>query len=265
MGQFLLIVAILVVVALLAWWHAERERKRREALATWCAVDGWSFDPAKVHSPGYGYELFERGHSRYQRFTARKKLAGATPGLEDAPGPEKATARLFEYHYAVTHSTGKSTHTDHYHFTCALLDPGADLGRVSLRREGLADKLAQAIGFDDIDLEDPEFSKRFVLRARERKDAYDLFDAAMMRYLCAHPDYVLEARGRELLAYVEEDASPETYRDLARFVHGFLAQLPRTLVNAERARQGLEPVLEAGNASTSSRRALDRLVDPRHT
>lgn len=255
MAQILLIVAVLAVVVLLAWWHAEAERKRLAELAAWCRGSGFDYDERKVRNPGHDYELFERGHSRYQRCTARRRVEQATPGL----GAAELT--LFEYHYAVTRSTGKSTHTDHYYYSCLLVDPGADLGRVALRREGLGDKLFQALGFDDIDLEDPEFSKRFVVQARERKNAYALLDGPMMQYLCALPPHGLEARGRELFACLAERGSPRSYDFLQRFALGFLAQLPRTLVNAERARQGLPPELEAGNAAASSRKQLARLTE----
>lgn len=259
MGQILLIVAVLAVVGLGVWWQIEAERKRLAALSAWCAAEGWGFDEEKLRSPDHPYDLFQRGHSRHQRWTATKRCPAATPGLE------AAELRLFEYHYAVTRHTGKHTHTDHYHFTCALVAPGLNLGAVALRREGWGDKLVQAVGFDDIDLEDPEFSRRFVVQARERRDAYELLDGAMMRYLCARPDCALETRGRELFVCVEERASRETFRALSAFVLGFLAQLPRPLVNAERARLGLAPELEAGNASRSSRRALERPADPRST
>jgi hypothetical protein len=250
--QILVVVLVVAVFGLLAWWSAARERKRLAALAAWCAREGFDFDSAKLASPGHDYDLFRRGHSRYQRYTARKDLAAAVPGLDSAG------LRLFEYHYAVTRSSGKHTRTDHYFQSCALADPGVDLGTVALRREGWGDKLVQALGFDDIDLEDPEFSGRYVVGARERKDAYDLLDGAMMRFLCAHEVRFLETRGRGLLVHLEGRASPEAFRWLAGFVLGFLAQLPRPLVNAERARRGLAPLVEAGNASTASREALDR-------
>jgi hypothetical protein len=253
--QILLVIGAVVLAAFLGWWFYEQERKRLAAIAAWCRKGDWDYDERERKSPTHPYELFSRGHSRYQRCTATGSFEGATPGLA------QAELTLFEYHYAVA----RGKHTEHHYYTCLVADPGADLGHVSLRREGLGDKLIQAAGFDDIDFEDPDFSKRFVVQARDRRDAYELFDGAMMRYLCARPNYGLETRGRELFVYWEGQASPQSFQALARFALGFLAQLPRPLVNAERARQGLEPELEAGNASTSSRQALDRLTDRRPT
>jgi hypothetical protein len=248
----ILIPVVIAAVVLLLWLNYLWERRRAEALSTWCAAQGWGFDASKIRRPRYPYELFERGSSRYQRFTAKKRLQEATPGLP------AAAVRMFEYHYEI--SNGDSSET--YEFTCALVDPGVGLGCVELRPERLGDKLVQAMGFEDIDFEDPEFSRRFLVQARDRKHAYDLFDGAMMRYLCTRGDgYALETQGRELLARAKGKATPESFEAMERFLRGFLAQLPRPLVNAERTIRGLEPLLEAGNASTSSR----GLAGPRST
>ncbi|MSR63376.1 MAG: hypothetical protein EXS08_13115 [Planctomycetes bacterium] len=247
------ILSVLAVAALLLWLTILSERKRLAAFQVWAADHGWRFDPARIRNPDLEYELFQRGHSRYLCFSALKTFPAPTPGLEPVQ------LRLFEYHYAVTRSTGKTTYTESFHFTCALLLPGLDLGHVALRPEGLGDKLVQALGFDDIDLEDPEFSKRYVVQARERREAYDLFDGPMMRFLGAREAPQLETRGRELFVCVERKPEPSGYEALAAFVLEFLAQLPRPLVNAERARRGLAPLLEAGNASSASRGALAEL------
>jgi hypothetical protein len=246
--EVVLIVALVVGLAIAAavLGHA-LERKRRAELEAWARERGWSFSAEKRGAPGHAYDLFRRGHSRFSRYHAQRCLDDATPGL-DGGG-----ATLFEYHYAVTHHTGKTSHTTHYYSTCALVDPGADLGRVLVRGEGLGDKLAQAIGFDDIDFEDGEFSRRFVVQASDRKQAYDLLDGAMMRFLVAHGGWRVETRGRELLVHRNGRVSPGAFDEIAAFTRGFLAQLPRPLVNAERGRRGLPPVIEAGNAAPSSR------------
>lgn len=253
--EYLLALLVLAGIVALVWYSVVQDRKRIQALAGWAADEGWTLDPSERKGPALDYDLFQQGHSRSCRFTAERTLEAVTPGLESA------RLRLFEYHYAVTHSTGKSTTTHHHYHVCALVDAGLELGRVRLRREGLGDKLVQALGFDDIDLEDPEFSRRYVVQAAERRDAYELLDGPMMRFLCAAPAPSLETRGRELFAYVPQAATARGYRQLAAFTRCLLAQLPRPLVNAERARLGLEPLLEAGNASPASRAALARFEE----
>ena len=256
-GPVLLVIAGVALVGFLVWYSHHLEQKRLEAFQRWARGGSWSYRPDKRKDPGYAYELFERGHSRYLQHLAWKELEAPTPGLS------AVKPALFEYHYAVTTSNGKSTTTSHHYFSCLLIDPGLDLGNVELRREGLGDKLMQAVGFDDIDPEDPEFSRRYVVKARRREDAYALLDQAMMRFLTAFKAPSLTTRGRELLLFADTKASPEVYESMARFMLRFLAQLPRPLVNAERAARGLPPLVEAGNAAPESRAALEHFEGDR--
>lgn len=245
-------IAVLALVAFLVWQSVLADRRRIEALAAWATRNGWKFADGKFGAPGLPYALFDRGHSRSSRCYATKSIA-ATPGLD------AALVELFEYHYAITHSNGKYTHTTNYYFVCARTRVACELGRVRIEREGLGDKLLQAVGFDDIDFEDHAFSKRYKVTAADRRHAYELIDGAMMRYLDHADAPAVESNGRELFAHFSGRATHDHYSGMAAFVEGFLAQLPRPLVNAERARLGQAALLEAGNAAPSSREWLERL------
>ncbi len=231
---------VVIAVAVLGW---QLEKKRRAELARWAEAHGWLFFPEKAGEPDLPFSIFGRGHSRYTRYRMTKRLPGAVPGLD------AAEAEMFEYHYAVTRHSGKSSSTSHYHFTCALVEPGLDLRHVHIRPEGFLDKIGQALGFDDIDFEDHEFSKRFVVKARDRKDAYDLIDARMMRFLLPHREWRIETAGPRLFIHRPGRPNPARFADLAAFLEGFLAELPRALVNEERQRRGLPPAVDAGSAA----------------
>ncbi len=140
---------------------------------------------------------------------------------------------------------------------CARVEPDIDLGRVLIRPESWSDKIAGAIGFDDIDFEDVQFSKRYYVSASDRRQAYDLIDGPMMRYLCSLAAPQIETRGRELFVHRSGRSNAQSYAAMAAFVSAFLTQLPRPLVNSERARTGRPAVLEAGNAAASSRKILE--------
>ncbi|HVZ93474.1 MAG TPA: DUF3137 domain-containing protein [Phycisphaerales bacterium] len=242
----IVVIVVGIVAAVLAW---QADQRRRKLLIDWAAKNGWTFSEDRVGVPDMDYDLFRVGHTRWSRYWAEREFEGATPGLE------RARVRLFEYHYAVTRSNGKQTYTQHYYFTCGAAEPGVDLGRVFIRDENWGDKLVQAVGFDDIDLEDADFSKRFVVKARDRKEAYDLLDGAMMRFLTTRGGWVIETNGRELFVYRSGRVNPGAFEDAAGLMLGFVAQLPRVMVNAERARLGLPALIEAGSAATASREA----------
>ncbi|MEM8835039.1 MAG: hypothetical protein AAGD00_04380 [Planctomycetota bacterium] len=247
-GIFFAIVAI--VVAAIGYFSWQAEKKRREAMLAWAHAGGWEYDPGKRRGQfSYNLDICKRGHSRYSRYSARRSFESTIPGLE-----HDTVVELCEYHYAVTRNSGKNSSTQHYYFTCGRLTPGIDLGHLVIRDEHWGDRFAGAIGFDDIDFEDPDFSKRFHVSAASRQDAYDLIDHNVMRYLRAHPGWTIEAYGPTLYVWQRGKVTPERYDAKVRFVLGLLAQVPRVMVNRERARRGLPPVLEAGGSSSESRR-----------
>ena len=242
----LIIVPIIAAIVGLVIWSYTQEKKRLAELDAWARAGGWSFAPDRRKQQSVPFDLFNHGDARYSRFHAARRFEEATPGLASA------ALELFEYHYEETSGSGQNRSTNHYYFTCVLVDVGAELGRVRLRPEGWGDKLAQAIGFGDINFEDGEFSKRFFVTAADRKDAYDLFDGAMMRFLVTNGDVSLETQQRMLLVSKREHASPRNYDAAVAFTCGLLAQLPRPLVNEARAHAGLSPLVAAGNAAPSS-------------
>lgn len=241
------VIAVIAVVGGIFGWHMEK--KRRQALLEWAIVGGWDFDPGKRRGQfSQRLDICQRGHSRYSRYNARRAFASTIPGLEN-----DTIVELCEYHYAVTRNSGKNSSTQHYYFTCGRLTPGIDLGHVVVRDEHWGDKFAGAIGFDDIDFEDPDFSKRFHVSAASRQDAYDLIDHNVMRYLRAHPGWTLEAHGHTLYVWQRGKVTPERYEAKVRYVMGLLSQIPRVMVNRERVRRGLPPVMEAGGSASESR------------
>lgn len=59
-------------------------------------------------------------------------------------------------------------------------------------REGWFSKLAQWLGYADIDFESAEFSRKFIVRSPDKKFAYDVCHAKMMEYLLRNDDLNLE-------------------------------------------------------------------------
>ncbi|MGP1345285.1 MAG: hypothetical protein ACTS3F_01275 [Phycisphaerales bacterium] len=249
----LLVIMAMILVAIvggvIAW---QGEQKRIRALRDWAAEHGWRLDESKRSGTAYPSVIFERGHSRYSRFHATNSFAGVVDGIEDPTAFD-----LFQYHYAITTSSGKSSQTTHYWFVCAAVNCGIDLGQVDIREEHFGDRIAQVFGSNDIDFEDPDFSKRFHVTAVNRKDAFDLISHAMMDWMMNQGDQgiTIATRGRLLFMHHTGKMDAARYDRLARFAGGFLQQIPRTLVNAERARQGLPPLMEAGAAATRARHA----------
>jgi hypothetical protein len=154
------------------------EKKRREALAALASNLGWSFDPSKdpTHDERYSqFEVFRRGHSRaaYNTLGGSLTIDGRTFG---------ATAGDFTY--KVTSSNGKTTTTTTYNFSYLIVRPPFPrTPDLLLRREGFLDKLKGVLGFDDIDFESAEFSRRFYVKSTDKRFAYDVIHPRMMEFL----------------------------------------------------------------------------------
>lgn len=247
-------IAVLVVGGLVVGWYLEK--KRREALRKWSAANGWTFEAGKRYgSPSFPIDVFHKGHSRYRRYRMERPFDDATPGLGGGP----ARVEVFEYHYAITSGSGKNRRTTHYYYTVLHASAGMLLGEVEMREEHFGDRIAAAVGFDDIDFEDPVFSKKWLVKARDRADAYALIGPEMMRYLSAKGGWAVETFGTSLVVIDRGKLTPERAAGAAAFAMGMLEQLPRTLVNQGRAARGEGPELEAGAASGRSKESLARL------
>lgn len=204
----LIIFAFIGLIIVIAVFSAIAAKKRREALAALAGSLGLQFDPQKDRSIDNRYRFLtklNRGSNRY----ARNKLTGTYRGHE---------VEVFDYHYETYSNDSKgSRQTRHHHFSYFILHLPQRFPELTITREGLLSKIAQAVGFDDIDFESAEFSKRFCVRSADKKFAYDICHPRMMEYLLANDDLSLE---------IEEHC-------LATFFHGRLAA-PKIAANLDR-------------------------------
>lgn len=246
--QILMYVGFGIAAAVVAYFAWLADKKRREALIAFAAEYGWTLSLEKRRGgPGFPSEIFDRGHSRWTRRNMLKTIAKAIPG---GPGNGSADAQAFEYHYAITSGSGKNRRTHHYYFTCLLLHVPIGLGRVFMRDEHFGDKFVQGIGFDDIDLEDPDFSSKFVVKASDRKDAYDLLGPSLMTFMRGWQGLIVQTNGADMLVSMKGRLDPHDVMHLERFMRGFLGNLPRLLVNNARVEAGMGPITEAGDVAS---------------
>jgi hypothetical protein len=172
----LLVVFAAVAIAAIVLSSAAAKR-RREEMAALARELGWGCDdshtsPRREHEP---FDCFTRGHSRRASTTLTGSLEIGGRGYSALAG---------DYTYKVTRSNGKSTSTTTYRFSYLILTlPFGDTPGLVIRPETIMDKLAGAIGFDDIDFESEAFSRRFHVKGGDKKFAYDVVSPAMMEFL----------------------------------------------------------------------------------
>ncbi len=204
---FLFILIVLLVIAG-AIWSAIAARKRRQELSELAARLGLSFSSDEDYglAERFGFlDKLAQGSNRY----AFNVLSGDY---------RQNQVLVFDYHYE-THSSDSKGHrqTNHHYFSFFILLLPVSFPELKITREGLLSKIAQALGYDDIDFESAEFSRAFCVRSKDRKFAYDVCNAQMMEYLLANRDLSIEIEGPALaLAFDSRLSVEEIERDLNR-------------------------------------------------
>ncbi len=181
-GIFIFI-ALLVVMVIGGYFAYLADKKRREELAGLAGRLGLRFSEEHDRSLAERYAFLDRlarGHNRY----AFNVMWGAYQGHQVLAG---------DYHYETdsTDSKGNRQTQDHY-LSFFILGLPLEFSELTIVREGVFSKIAQAFGYADIDFESHEFSRKFCVRSRDRKFAYDVCNARMIDYLLRNEDLSVE-------------------------------------------------------------------------
>jgi hypothetical protein len=199
------------------------DRKRTEALANAAAALGLSFTPAHDRQLARDYEHLRGLHEGEDRY--------AFDVMTGSHGDWPVT--LFDFHYETrsTDSKGNSTTTS-YHRHAVLLHLERSFPALVLSPEGLFSKIAQAFGYDDIDFESHEFSRRYCVRSPDKRFAYDFCNPAMIEFLLADSGASLELSG-DVLAFVREGRmEPERIASELAFAGAVRERMPAYLFAA---------------------------------
>lgn len=190
--------AMLVIAGIIAGVVAAR--KRRDALLQLAVRLGLEFHPENDYDLPHQFRFLNKlrqGQNRY----AFNRLAGYYRGHP---------IRVFDFHYETRSSDSKgNSQTHHHYFSFFMLLLPREFPEVTIAREGLLSKLAQALGYDDIDFESAEFSRKFCVRSKDKRFAYDVCNPRMIEYLLANPDLTLEIEGPILALAFPSRLKPE--------------------------------------------------------
>jgi Protein of unknown function (DUF3137) len=165
--------------------------KRREAFRTFARNHGLQYsqrDPFGLL--GWPFSLFHRGDGR---------------GIENVVWGswDGEPMQAFDYWYYTESTDSKGRRSRSYrHFSCALVEVPAAFPHLELAREGLFSRLADHMGMEDIEVESPEFNRRYNVKATNRRFAYELLDARMIEWLVNFDQGLsFEVVGNRVLAY----------------------------------------------------------------
>lgn len=215
MPAALIVLAVVVAIAIAVASYTAK-LKRREALVTFGLRRGMEFS----HGDPYGiddlpFRLFGLGDGR----GCENVLSGSWEGL---------AVREADYWYydESTDSEGDTSRTYH-RFSVVVADIEAHLPQVVIEQESLFTRMADHLGFRDIEFESEDFNGRFQVRTGDREFAFKLIDARMMTWLLATgKSYGFEVNGRHLLVWTGR-LPPDRLVPLFMATKGFVEKVPR--------------------------------------
>lgn len=185
----LLVVIAVAVASIVAAFHLKA--RRREAFRAFALQNGLQYaEPDPFDLLGWPFNLFRRGDGR---------------GIENVLWGtwRQKPIHAFDYWYytETTDSRGRRSRS-YRRFSCALVEVPASFPHLELAREDLFSRLADHLGLEDIEFESPEFNRRYNVKAKERKFAYELIDARMLEWLVDFDQgLAFEVMGNRVLAY----------------------------------------------------------------
>jgi hypothetical protein len=198
--QILIIFIAIAVFILIVIAGAAGARKRREAMSSLAAKLGLRFEPDKDRDMAKRYQFLDKLRSGSNRYTFNI-LSGTF---------RENTVTAFDFHYE-THSTDSKgrRQTHHHYFSFFILHLPALFPELVIAREGFFSKIAQALGYDDIDFESYEFSRKFCVRSKDKKFAYDVCNVRMIEYLLTNDDLTIEIENNALAISFNNRLKPE--------------------------------------------------------
>jgi hypothetical protein len=192
-GLNCLLFAVFAVLAVISavYSYLSRQKRRRE-LWEFAGSAGLEYSYSDTLGISHAYPYFSclcKGDNRY----AFNVISGKYNGRD---------VIWFDYHYQ-TYSTDSKGHrtTHHHYFSAEILPLGFYSKSLFIRRENILDKLGEVVGLDDIDFESHEFSKRFFVKAADRKFAYAVIHPKMMEFLMNSPVFCIQMTANSVIFY----------------------------------------------------------------
>ena len=216
MGVFIVLAIIAIVIGGIVYSYS-RARKRREALFNWALSHGFEYsrqDPFNLL--WLDFHLFTMGDGR----GIENVLWGLWQEL-----PVKAAD--YWYYDESTDSKGNTTRSYH-RFSVVVAELQCSLPQVTVSKENLLTRLADHLGFQDINFESEEFNREYQIKCKDREFAFKLIDARMIQwFLSTGAQFGFETNGSSVLVYTKKVGKPEELIPLLGTAKEFKDHIPR--------------------------------------
>ena len=194
------IICLLVAGGIFSYMTAKKRRSEMEEIAR---QTGLQFHSTKNYSLDEQYHFIDKlcqGDNRY----------GFNMILGDYRGHP---VKVFDYHYETTSTDSDGDRKTHHHyFSFFVLHFNANFPELLICREGWFAKFTQFMGFEDIDFESAEFSRKFLVKSPNKKFAYDICHGQLIEYLLANTDLNIEIERHCLTFFFDRRLTAEQIR-----------------------------------------------------
>lgn len=171
-------------------------RKRREGFEHYARTWGMSFEAEPESSHRVGFEhlpVFNvgRGRKSINLLCARR---------------DDFDVQIFDYSYVTGAGRSRQTHNQ----TMVVVQGELGLPKLEMSPEGFWDRVAAALGGQDIDFaSSPEFSRLYRLRGEDEEQIRRVFGPELRSFFERHPDLSVQAEGHAFTVF-----HPDEQRDL---------------------------------------------------
>ncbi len=216
-----LVLLIILAVIAIAYYSYLRKKKRQEEISALATRLGLRYDPGDPFfiDETMSHRLFSLGDGR----DCENVVWGAWEGIP---------VTAFDYWY-YTESTDSDGHTSRsYHrFSCAMTEFPAACPPLIVTPENLFTRMADGLGFRDIEFEDEDFNRTWQIKCGDPKFANDFIDQRMMAWLqYAGSGWSFEVCGPIVLAYCRKLPTNQVM-NLLQCLKAFTQKIPRVVTD----------------------------------
>jgi len=207
----LIVIAIIGLFIVLVHYGNIAAKKRLEGLNAIAQKCGLNFNPKENEDIAKKYSFLNQLNSGSNRY-AFNVFSGNYKGHD---------LLAFDFHYEEESRDSKGKkHTHDCYFSCFILQLPAKFPELKIGPETFFQRIGQALGFDDIDFESYEFSRKFEVLSKDKKFAYDICHPQMMEYLLSNTDLIIEIEENALAIISNYTMEPEKIEhNLNRLIH----------------------------------------------
>ena len=224
-----LVIGVVLLCGVAAYYAHQQAKKRLTALNLLANQLGLRFDPGanSRHDERFAqFAAFQVGANR----AAYNTLSGTT-----GVGGHQQPVVMGDFRYVVESGSGKNRRRVTHHLSYLLVGvPFEPVPSLLVRREHFFDKVTDFLGFDDIDFESVEFSRRFHVGSSDKRFAWDLIDPRMMEFLMAEETPAIDMKDGWICMAGKSTWAADELSDRLSFVGRFIEHWPEHVVRGVR-------------------------------